>query len=68
MAVASTQAIQKWEYMIIETPDDGASMVEKLNRWGREGWELVSVTHSRDKRYGHCGSSNLFFKRPAGAA
>jgi hypothetical protein len=46
--------LTKWEYKI-EHGDFGQ---EKLNEWGNEGWELVTVIPGEPDQYTH------FFKRP----
>lgn len=43
-----------WEYMVIYLYHD--EFEDELNRWGRRGWELVSVVHNN--------TYNCFFKRP----
>ncbi len=60
--------MQKWEYRVIQTHkrhgEDLDVFVERLNKMGRKGWELVGYgeIHLMDGlvRKG----ANLFFKRP----
>lgn len=43
-----------WEYMVTYLYHD--EFQRELNKWGREGWELVSVVKD--------GTYNCFLKRP----
>jgi hypothetical protein len=49
--------MRKWEYVVhICDFDDHREMTRNLDEWGREGWELVSVTGDR--------FPTLYLKRP----
>lgn len=47
--------MQKWEYLIINVPDQA-----ELNRLGSEGWELIGVAGTGTQYY----SVRAFLKRP----
>jgi hypothetical protein len=50
--------MQKWEYKVVGVGLRMRGGMEKLlNEHGREGWELVFVSHQQ---------GFLYFKRPAG--
>lgn len=34
---------EKWEYNYYHVVPDGRSRVERLNEFGQEGWEIVSL-------------------------
>lgn len=51
--------MQKWEYQIYNSDD--RDIIAKLNKMGKEGWELVAVVDS-----GSCIKS-YYFKRPVTA-
>jgi hypothetical protein len=56
--------MQKWEYSIEEFqhPEfDTSSMQKKLDNWGRDGWELVSVIFIS---YTDFKLTRVFLKRP----
>jgi hypothetical protein len=49
--------VQKWEYKVVGVGlRMGGGMEKLLNEHGREGWELVFISHQKGL---------LFFKRPA---
>ena len=49
--------MQKWEYKVVSVGFRmGGGMEKLLNEHGRQGWELVFVSHQKGL---------LFFKRPA---
>lgn len=55
---------QTWEYKIeVEVPTytKGGSLRHEWEKWGREGWELVSVVHSNTK---DSREREFYFKRP----
>ena len=35
--------VRKWEYKVIELPDDRDALSERLNSLGDHGWELVDT-------------------------
>ena len=35
----------KWEYKMVNLPKGGNTIVDKFNRMGEQGWELVSIIH-----------------------
>lgn len=52
----------KWEYNVIDFKDSSeeSDPESMLNSWGKEGWELVSITACP----GYREYSRYFFKRP----
>ena len=54
-----------WEYLTIEIRDQ-KMLLESLNDYGAEGWELVAVTHKTYKldRDTLGDSWMIFFKKP----
>jgi hypothetical protein len=64
-------AIHQWEYKIINIRSEhyrlDPNAVTELNRYGSEGWELVSVT-SVNFKTGATDNIAMVFKRPAEAA
>jgi hypothetical protein len=42
----AAQSRQKWEYTIIGSGFGGNGQVEKLNKLGEEGWEVVTLNAS----------------------
>lgn len=54
----------KWEYRVVSGQDGTA---EDLNRYGDQGWELVSVISVGDDR-GNFRNQRFYFKRPKPAA
>lgn len=57
----------KWEYIVGHFPADSAALSsssEKINRLGREGWELVGITSvSKSDVAGHMATLVMAFKR-----
>ena len=55
--------MQKWEYTINEIGNalDAGSSKKKLNRWGSQGWELISIV---PKMVNGLTKYSGFFKRP----
>lgn len=53
-----TVTCQAWEYLTIELTGG-----QKLNEYGEEGWELVSVTSPSEDYF-----PTAYFKRPLGYA
>lgn len=51
----TTPSYQKWEYKVISFGSFKSyqEMMDKLNNWGQEGWELID-----------CGGGSAIFKRP----
>lgn len=57
--MASTR--QRWEYLVCSTAPAGSmSLLQKLNQYGDDGWELVAVDTGRLL-------GGLIFKRPVAA-
>jgi len=58
-AERSPKQISKWEYIVIY---DGSAnvceMAEKMNEYGANGWELITVIDSEDE------APKLVYKRP----
>lgn len=55
----------KWEHMIhvISTPRaNQEALVERLNAYGTDGWELVVLRHLQDS--GPMSAYEVVFKRP----
>ncbi len=46
----------KWEYLTTPLPQHNQTVI--LNDWGKDGWELVSITTNLQ------GGMIAFFKRP----
>ncbi|MEY4499795.1 MAG: hypothetical protein RL101_908 [Actinomycetota bacterium] len=46
----------KWEYLTTPLPPHNQTVI--LNDWGKDGWELVSITTNLQ------GGMIAFFKRP----
>ena len=57
----TVHAQQKWEFMEMSRRTE-TYLMEELNEVGQQGWELVSVTHAKDRK----GDFNwfAFLKRP----
>ena len=51
--------MQQWEYLHFEPRDTQSwvSTIRQMNRYGEEGWELVTTWH-------HPATQCFFFKRP----
>jgi hypothetical protein len=51
---------ERWEYRVLyyTNTTSGEDLTDKMNRYGIEGWELVTSTYS--EKY---GSGYLYFKR-----
>ena len=47
----------KWEYLIAEPSYYEGTEFDLLNRWGKDGWELVSIVR-------HLDDIAFYFKRP----
>jgi hypothetical protein len=43
---AAAQSRQKWEYEIVGSSFSGSGQVDKLNKLGEEGWEVVTLNAS----------------------
>ena len=56
----ATWSTPKWEYAVEVPPDIGFS--RQMNRWGEEGWELVSAR--RASGAGRTFSYEVIMKRP----
>lgn len=50
----------RWEYLVLKAKDDTAT----LNRVGRDGWELVTVTTAILGGSAPGVPGDMFFKRP----
>ncbi len=61
MKTAIVHAQQKWEHVAIERKGE-AMLVEEMNTFGEEGWQLVSVVYFKDPK----GTMTwiAFLKRP----
>jgi hypothetical protein len=57
---------QKWEYRVwyLDTSVEAESIQGDLERLGREGWELVSVSPFDSPSYPDQQTLVAFFKRP----
>ena len=42
----AAQSRQKWEYQIVGSSFAGSGQVDKLNKLGEEGWEVVTLNAS----------------------
>jgi hypothetical protein len=42
----AAQSRQKWEYQIVGSGFAGSGQVDKLNKLGEEGWEVVTLNAS----------------------
>ena len=58
---AIIQAQQKWEYMEL-TRKTETYLLSELAEFGQQGWELVSITHGKDRKGEVAWTS--FLKRP----
>jgi hypothetical protein len=54
-------APKQWEYRIESPPD--ASFTTDMNRFGSEGWELVSARRATSGEYDHTSSYEVILKR-----
>lgn len=52
------QKITKWEYMVWELYDGRDNVQATLNKFGQEGWELVSLIRGQNL------TTLYYFKRP----
>jgi len=59
---ATVHAQQRWEYLEL-TRKTAAYLVKELNDIGQQGWELVTVTHAKDRK-GELGWTAIL-KRPS---
>jgi hypothetical protein len=41
--IEDTDGVVRWEYYMITVPARSDSLIETLNSWGREGWEVVTT-------------------------
>ena len=62
MKTPVVQAQQRWEYSSLVRKTE-PTLVNDLNVIGQEGWELVTVVHSRDPKGELCWTALL--KRPS---
>lgn len=55
----------KWEYKYFYSDDLRASEMIKINKLGKDGWEMVSFTNfGRSLEDQSVGSYEIIFKRP----
>jgi hypothetical protein len=55
--------MQKWEYMILYLNLGSITILQSLNQYGKEGWELVSSQARRNDSGRETTDTALFLKR-----